>query len=425
MVTIPSTFASSETILKPSLSAMPAEILIEIAGWVAKEGFILDETRSELQYTTNSGELRRYRPWDCHGPIIKPKKTYNKFARYRKTSILSLSLTCARLSQACEVVLYRNPIVYDNNGRHLYEFLNNITREECKHLQRYVAHLSVIYGLGGTEWESPPAIHHTLGSGALQLPVLRSLYIVDERWGDRISPWYKLLPTLPALEDLTLKGFCKVDRGFPMLPRVKSACFYNCTPTRSTSALRGLLAKLPSLRQFGNIWTFSRIEPDAFEPVRDTLESLAWWKSSGYIDETISGPCTTYLRRLRHLQACMVRKMFADDVWTVPLWGGKALAGMESLETVEVFGPGYGLYDELDNRSQLFMALRNILATFASAKNEGWLKSLRVVNLRSFEGWRFDAAEWRMMRTEFLNDAMKEYKKLEIELLLPEMAGFP
>ncbi|GKT44614.1 uncharacterized protein ColSpa_04795 [Colletotrichum spaethianum] len=48
---------------KPSLAAFPLEILVEIAGYVARDCIVLPETQSDLQYTTNRGESQSYWPW--------------------------------------------------------------------------------------------------------------------------------------------------------------------------------------------------------------------------------------------------------------------------------------------------------------------------------------------------------------------------
>ncbi|EFQ35737.1 uncharacterized protein GLRG_10892 [Colletotrichum graminicola M1.001] len=401
---------------------MPVEILIQIAKWIAQDELTLPETRgtlSDLRYSTNNGELRRYRPWsfffhdlfntDLLGSSAQPPKRRNR-------SILSLSLTCVRICRACVAALYHDVVVHCSNHQKLNIFLDTITKNESAYLQKYVTRLAVTYNwyIRPDTWkfDSTQSIQDTIASGAVRLPVLRSLYITKSDFGH----WRKLLPTLPALECLTLKDVELPDRDFPVLPRLKTAHFCHCSVNFT---LGEFLIRHPSLRELVNICTFDRTSRNMFEPVRDTLESLVWVASAAhdwnFYDER---PDITYLRQLRHL-ATRTWIFTHNFDWGATLWEEEEdLVCMESLETVEVITSGFhrGLLRESPP-----LIFRKIVETLKNAKKKRGFKSLRVVDLRSFEKWQFCSLHWKIMKDGFLDAAMREYKQLGIVLLLPEI----
>ncbi|KAK2059672.1 hypothetical protein LY76DRAFT_615636 [Colletotrichum caudatum] len=421
---------------------MPTEILIKIARWVARDTLVSfgnPETRPELEYITNSGEPQHYQSWSHYILEYRHFRIYfpsilGKADTHHDKSICSLSHTCVRLFRACQVVLFHTAIIRLDNHR-LGSFLKTMTREETARLQRYVACLAVTYDFTVTNsmrttpsWPREPmrinAIENTLASGTVRLQLLRSLDLNDEGRG-KIRPdcWYSLLPTLPSLEHLTLRNFEEVDGDlpFPELPRLEAVHFYHCGRRYSQVShfiTKSLLERLPSLRTLACHGDSDPCLPDALEPVRDVLQTLAWVNDRCYLDHG-GGPDIACLRRLRHVKTGFFREYLWDGTQRTSLCNEKALARMESLETVEVIAsPSY-----LHTLEAITAPFRRIMETFSRSKNAGGFKGLRVVDLRSFESWNFSTAEWKAMGDEFLDTEIREYEQLGVKLLLPEVAG--
>ncbi|KAK2045752.1 hypothetical protein LZ31DRAFT_593836 [Colletotrichum somersetense] len=376
METIPSPPHSPEAILKPSLSTMPTEILIKIA----RVPFF---------------------PWNF------PSKR-GKAATHDDKSIRSLSYTCVRLSWACQVVLYHTAVIRLDNHR-LQSFLKTMKREENAHLQQYVTCLAVTYDFTVTSsictllhvaWPQEALLNNmmenALASGTVRLPSLRNLDLNNKGRG-KVRPdcWYNLLSTLPLLEHLTLRDFREIDGDlpFPELPRLKAVHFYHCgSPYWEAPCFvtKSLLEKLPSLRTLAHRGDCGPCSPDAFEPVRDVLQTLAWVNDRQYSTHDGS-PDITCLRRLRHIKTNFFKNDFGDGLWSMSLCNAKALARMESLETVEV-----------------------IASLFYLDTHEA---------ITPFRRMNFSPAEWKAMKDEFPDTEIWVYKHLGINLLLPDEAG--
>ncbi|KAK1997395.1 hypothetical protein LX36DRAFT_681780 [Colletotrichum falcatum] len=395
------------------------------------------ETQPVL-YTTNSGEPRRYWPWSRFIPKeIRDQKNWT-------IHILNLSLTCARLSLACKVIQYHTVDISGITHPQLpglHGFLRTITRDESADLQQYVIRLAVTSGFD-TPYEKynvrvpwrMQEIQKMLESGAVRLPVLRTLSLTQENAGWRnLEPWFRLLSTFPALEHLTLKGFQLDGREFPRLPRLKAVHFCGCHTGWPPDAPRSLLEKLPSLRSLSNFGSFSSWSPDTLEPVRDTLETLAWGNLPSQLYGEIGDPSNIYgvlgdpditcLRQLRHLKAGFSEVCLDGVKWELELWNSRAIAGMESLETVEVI-PGYPNFFPVFGFVPWCTAVRDIADKLIRTKSKGGLKSLRIVDLRALITGEFTSAGYKEMKGAFLDTAIRECEQLGIELLVPEIVGF-
>ncbi|KZL86542.1 hypothetical protein CI238_05640 [Colletotrichum incanum] len=420
MESITDTLRTSAATIKPTLAAFPLEILMEIAGYVAQDSTVLPETQQALQYTTNSEESQQYWPWISWTAKERLKISY--------IFLHTLSLTCSRIFQACENALYRNAIVSSTNHRQLHKFLDTVTKENNTHLQRYVVHMAITYAFGRKFG------HHTsrksqetqtsLSSEALKMHTLRSLELTQKNGHllYHLDSWHMLLPTLPLLQRLTLRGFCKVDVNFPTLPRLKEAYFYEYSFSDSENTIKLLLEKFPSLHALVSFNNFDKVSRDAFEPVKDTLETLAWADTAQEYPTALI-PNISCLRKLRHLKTGFIASQYENSRSGVLFWNGNILAEMESLETVEmVVSQDDQRFLRVDQGVELRMAMRKILGTFGGMKMGGGVKSLRVVDMRCFNEWTDDIFPWKMMREEFLNAAMRRFEKLGIALLLPETA---
>ncbi|GJC83491.1 hypothetical protein ColLi_06329 [Colletotrichum liriopes] len=380
MESLTDTLQTSAGTIKLSLEEFPLEILAEIAGHVAQDSIVLPETQQAFRYTTKSGESQQYWPWLFWTTKERIKNgyivihTYNKQLEENNNNILNLSLTCSRIAQACERALYQVAIVGGTNYRQLHRFLDTITKKSSTHLQRYVAHMAVTYAFGKRFGQHTSRMSQeiltSLGSGALKMQALRSLELTQKngRLLYHLDSWYMLLPTLPLLERLTLRGFRKVDINFPTLPRLKEAHFYECSSSDSEHTTKTLLEKTPSLRTLVNFDTFGKVSHDAFEPVRETLETLAWADTAHEYPVALI-PNISCLRKLRHLKTGFLRNRYENSRSGVVFWNCNILAGMESLETVEmVVSQGDQRFLRVGRGVELRMLMRKILETFGGMK---------------------------------------------------------
>ncbi|GKT44615.1 uncharacterized protein ColSpa_04796 [Colletotrichum spaethianum] len=267
-------------------------------------------------------------------------------------------------------------------------------------------------------------IQISLGSGVVKIQALRSLELTQKngRLLHHLNSWYKLLPALPLLERLTLRGFRMVDANFPTLPQLKEAHFYDCSSSDSESTTKTLLEKLSSLRTFLNFNTFGKVSHDAFEPVKDTLETLAW-VDTAHEYPTALIPNIGCLRKLQHLKTGFLKNQYEAGFRGVLFWNGNCLMEMKPLETVEmVVGEDEQCFLRADRKVRLQRVMSRILGTFGAMKMAGGVKGLRVVDMRCFKDWSDDVLLWQMLKVEFMAVTVRRFEKLGVTLLLPGMS---
>ncbi|KAK1573457.1 uncharacterized protein LY79DRAFT_593933 [Colletotrichum navitas] len=376
MEPVSNTFHSADVIPKPSLSTTPVEILRKIAKLVAQDKFASSDSRKtlpDLQYTTNNGEHRRYRPWSLFlHEVRRCPGVSRQLPKYKNKSILSLLVTCVLICRACVAVLYHKAVVHSFNHQQLYMFMETITKNESAFLQQYVTHLAVTYD---SYWEAErrefrrtQSIQNTLASesGWLQQYVTRVAVAFD------FSPYYDV-----ESERRDLRRAKSIQNILASGGRPATGIAQPGSHPEEQMRLRSLARAAAHTPCVG-----------AFEPVRDTLESLVWVITSAYHQFHYGErPDITCLRQLRHL-ATGARISIPDTDWGATLWEEEDIVCMESLETVEVI-------------------------TRRQTRREAF-KSLRVEDLRYFEKWQFGARNWKRMKDEFLDAAMREYKQLGI-----------
>ncbi|KAI8239354.1 hypothetical protein K4K57_004501 [Colletotrichum sp. SAR 10_99] len=344
-----------------TLTTLPTEILALIVSYLIPTWITFPDPTSNIKarYALRKGgdETETYWSVSRYIGFSNPLETFcaahvvPKWLSFNvDNDLLNFARTNPRVSEICDREIYRNVVLLDAPYERIWNALDTLARNG-EVLQPLVKRLSVRYNCRPEgkqihdtfKWKW--GIRNMLYDGLRGLSNLRRLEIdichdSSQRW-----EWYQLLPKLPALTHLFLRGFQYMECELPYLPQVKEAHFNECSvlghSANNGNSIRRVFQKFPSLHTLfimnsKNVW--GHIPEDVFQPFANTLHTLVW---TGTGRELICQNALGRLKNLKHLKSNAYNSLVAGEIASPEL--SNLLC---TLETVEYVYPAEGIWDE-------------------------------------------------------------------------------
>ncbi|KAF4908623.1 hypothetical protein CGCF415_v006531 [Colletotrichum fructicola] len=427
------TRAVSEKI-KSTLTTLPTEILALIVSYLIPKWITFPDLTSDIKarYALRKGGDKTETYWSvarfvgfsnpletfCAAHVVPKWLSFNV-----DNDLLNFARTNPRVSEICDREIYRNVVLLDAPYERIWNALDTLARNG-EVLQPLVKRLAArytcrpegkqIHDTFGWKW----GIRNMLYDDLRGLRNLRRLEIdichdSSQRW-----EWYQLLPKLPALTHLFLRGFQYMECELPYLPQVKEAHFNECSvlghSANNGNSIRRVFQKFPSLHTLfimnsKNVW--GHIPEDVFEPFADTLHTLVW---TGTGRELICQNALRRLKNLKHLKSNAYNSLIAGEI------ACSELSNLFStLETVEYVYPAEGIWDEEAAEPQQNLGdWKRMLRRLAESCELDYT-SVRVVDVSSIE-YMPSPGTYKCEAQPVFDAAERRFEEIGVTCILPE-----
>ncbi|EQB45071.1 hypothetical protein CGLO_16117 [Colletotrichum gloeosporioides Cg-14] len=417
-----------------TLATLPTEILALIVSYLIPKWITFPDPTSDIKarYALQKGgdETETYWSVARYVGFSNPLETFcaahvvPKWLSYNvDNDLLNFARTNSRMSEICDREIYRSVVLLDAPYERIWNALDTLARSG-KALQPLVKRLSVRYNrrpegkqIHDTfEWKW--GIRNMLYDDLRGLSNLRRLEIdichdPSQRW-----EWYQLLPKLPALTHLFLRGFQYMECELPYLRQVKEVHFNECSvlghSANNGNSIKRVFQKFPSLHSLfimnsKNVW--GHIPEDAFQPFAETLHTLVW---TGTGRDLICQNALGRLKNLKHLKSNAYNSLIAGEI------ARPELSNLFStLETMEYVYPAEGIWDgEADEPQQDLGDWKRILRRLVESCELNYT-SVRVVDVSSIE-YIPSPGTYKSEAQPMFDAAKKRFEEIGVTCILPE-----